>query len=471
MVTEKFREKSALGASVVAVVSLLFTLGLSITACNGGGSGGSGGSGTTGGGTGGNGGTGNGGNGGTSGGIQYVNISGGTTGFQNPMDVAVDGAGNVWVTNNQGSSNPSSPQYNQSSLTELTKASGFSAAGALNVTGTSGELINSRMVAVDPSGNLWVTSRTSGDVVEFTKSSGYSANAAIAISGFDSPVGIAADSAGNIWVVDWGFRTLSELPYSAISAAGATAASIAAHSTSIGLGNSSWPTMVTVDPSGNVWVACLGSIFIQNGSVPGSIVELPAASNYSPSSLVNITGWDGQNVVPFDIAADASGNIWITGATLTTSGDVDTPVVSELTKASNFSPSSALNITGWNWSTTSGSTTQLTAPLGIALDGGGNVWLTVGQLSENSATKQVTGGGYVTELTKAGGYSFASAVNYSNSSAGFDIPAGIAIDGAGNVWVTNSGIWVSITTTAPVDQSASVTELVQAAVPVTTPLL
>ncbi|MHB1936069.1 MAG: NHL repeat-containing protein [Acidobacteriaceae bacterium] len=367
--------------------------------------------------------------------------------------------------------NPSSSsQSTQGGVTELTKASGFSAASAFNISGTSAEYNATKIVAIDPSGNVWLTNGLSGDVVELTKASGYSAAAAIEISGFADPSGIAADPAGDIWIADWGpSGVVWELPYSAISAPGATGASIAAQA--IGIGGFSFASMVAVDPSGNVWVTNLGTMFLQQGSIPGSIVELTKASNYSPAGVVKITGWDGNNVVPFDIAADSSGNIWMTGATVTATGGIGTPLVTELTKASNYSPASAVNITGWETPSTTGSPTQVGAPLGIAIDGGGNVWLTVTGASLNTTTQQTTANYSIVELTKASNYSFSSAVNYSSSAAGFDIPMGIAIDGSGNVWVTESGVFVVGAEIQAVSQSASITELVQAAVPVTPPLL
>ncbi len=405
---------------------------------------------------------------GGSGSVQYVNISGGTTNFVNPLDVAVDGAGNVWFTNFVRSTPSSSSQSTQGGVTELTKASGFSAASAFNISGGSAEYDTTKIVAIDPSGNVWVTNGLSGDVVELTKTSGYSATAAIEVSGLDDPSGIAADPAGDIWIADWGSGMVWELPYSAISAPGATGASIAAQA--IGIGGFSFPSMVTVDPSGNVWVTNLGTMFLQQGTIPGSIVELTKASNYSPAGIVKITGWDGNDVVPFDIAADSSGNIWMTGATLTASGGIGTPVVTELTKSSNYSPASAVNITGWETLSTTGSPTQVNAPAGIAIDGGGNVWLTVSGFSLNTTTQQATQTGGIVELTKASNYSFSSAVNYSSSAAGFDLPMGIAIDGSGNVWVAESGVFLVGAEIQAVSQSASITELVQAAVPVTTPL-
>jgi streptogramin lyase len=84
----------------------------------------------------------------------------------------------------------------------------------------------------------------------------------------------------------------------------------------------------------------------------------------------------------------------------------------------------------------------LNGPVGIGIDGAGNVWVanSIGALSEfNSSGTAISG---------SNGYEAAS----------LDSPVALAIDGSGNVWVTNF------------DASAGVTEFVGAAAPVVTPM-
>jgi len=80
-------------------------------------------------------------------------------GLTAPNGVAVDGGGNVWVTNFHGDS-----------LTELEGASGNSPGTAISPSsgfGTDGSLVSPFGVAVDESGNLWVSNQGGNTVTEF----------------------------------------------------------------------------------------------------------------------------------------------------------------------------------------------------------------------------------------------------------------------------------------------------------------
>jgi hypothetical protein len=139
---------------------------------------------------------------------------------------------------------------------------------------------------------------------------------------------------------------------------------------------------------------------------------------------------------PAGIAADGSGNIWVTD-------DTSSGSVTEITSAavSNASCSSC------NTYNTSG---YFSSPVGIAADGSSNIWVT-----NNS-------GNSVTEITstaiKNASCSF-SCTTFSNSSTSyFSSPLGIVADGSGNIWVTNdtsSGSVTEITSTATSCSSSS----------------
>lgn len=181
-----------------AAFLLLCFMGFGLIACGGSASsaGGSG-SGTTGTGS-----------GGGSGNALSVNITGGNTAFSGPLGIGVDGSGNVWVVN-------SGPNFGNS-VTELTKASNFSPSSAVNISGGTTGFEASKFLAIDGSGNIWVTNGLqSNSVTELTKASGYLAASALNIPGFDGTGGIAVDQAGNIWVPSFYRDALIELPYAA----------------------------------------------------------------------------------------------------------------------------------------------------------------------------------------------------------------------------------------------------------------
>ena len=57
-------------------------------------------------------------------------------------------------------------------------------------------------VAVDSSGNLFVTDYGQGEVLEESPSGGGDYSQSVVASGFSAPYGVAVDSSGNVFVAD-----------------------------------------------------------------------------------------------------------------------------------------------------------------------------------------------------------------------------------------------------------------------------
>jgi streptogramin lyase len=131
------------------------------------------------------------------GGAARVTPSGAATMFaccSEPSGLAVDQAGNVWVSD-----------YLGSSLVELNS----SGTTVQTITGRGG-LASPESVAIDGSGNVWVTDYRADALSAFTgASSGGSSVALSPASGFgldaglDQPFGMAIDGSGNVWVASF----------------------------------------------------------------------------------------------------------------------------------------------------------------------------------------------------------------------------------------------------------------------------
>ncbi len=261
----------------------------------------------------------------------------------NPYGIAIDASGNVWVTNN-GSHN----------VTEL------SSTGA--TIGTYAVGTNPQGIAIDASGNVWVANNGSGTVTEL-RSTGATI---ITVTVGTNPHGIAIDASGNVWVTNsspnGGSGTVTELS--------STGTPIGTYAVGIN------PFGIAIDASGNVWVV--------NGN-NNDVTKL------SPTGAPIGTYAVGGN--PYGIAIDASGNVWVTNS--------GTNNVTELSPAG----------------TPIGTYPAGSAPQGIAIDASGNVWV-------------ANTGSPVTELSSTG----APIGTYAVGTLSF----GIAIDASGNVWVANN---------------------------------
>ena len=136
-----------------------------------------------------------------------VNFTGG--GLSQPSAVAVDASGNIWVSN----------QATPGGVQATGRVSKLNHLGVpANSTGyTGGGLILGQNVAVDNSGNVWVGSTTltasTNNLSEFNGTTGAAISGASGFTGggLNNPIGLAIDQSGNVWTANDG--TFVTLPF------------------------------------------------------------------------------------------------------------------------------------------------------------------------------------------------------------------------------------------------------------------
>ncbi len=317
---------------------------------------------------------------------------------------------------------------------------------------TSAKLHGPVDTAFDASGNLWVVDFTNNRVLEFAKGTGFvngevasvvigqasfTADTEVANqSGLYGPYAIAFDSSGNLWVADeYNNRVLEfAYPFSNHEAASvvigqASFTSNTAATTSTGL---SLPSGLAFDPSGNLWVADysnnrvleypLGTGFT-NGETASVVIG--QASFTSSSHTLNSTGLE----LPVIIKFDDSGNLWV----------ADYGYDRVLEYAHPFSNHEAASVVIGEASFTSvtfvTNSTNLNGPEGLAFDSGNNLWVADGAhdrvlefaypFSNHEAASIVIGqASFTTE-------------SYDTTSTTLHVPAGLAFDSFGNLWVAD----------------------------------
>ena len=140
-------------------------------------------------------------------------------GLSQPSGVAVDATGNVWVSNSANSVSEFSPLG-----AALSPAGGY----------TGGSLSGPSAIAIDLAGDAWVTNLTGASV---TRIAPLGASATNFNSGnLNSPSSIAIDGSGNVWIGNSGNSTLS----------GLTSAGQPLPSTPISGGGISSPTAIAI---------------------------------------------------------------------------------------------------------------------------------------------------------------------------------------------------------------------------------
>lgn len=282
-------------------------------------------------------------------------------------DIAIDAQGNAWVANWTTIS-----ERNNWNVTKLSPL-GAVLSGPVGFTG--GGLRSPGKIAIDPSGNVWLTNLATVNWLTEFSSSG------VPITGptgyptpSPSPSGLAIDLLGNVWTGQG--TNLTEYNNSGtliLTTAGP------------------WQvTDVSVDPLGNVWTA-------------GSNADSGIAK-YSNTGTRLFSSATAPLTYASALATDYNGNAWYTGnATQSGTG------LSEVDPAGTFISSVPPSV-------------QSTGSA-LAVDAYGTVWLSV--TSSGGHLAQVNRDNVL--LSPAGGYTLPF---------GYPVNA-LAVDGSGDIWIIN----------------------------------
>jgi hypothetical protein len=312
-----------------------------------------------------------------------VSYTGG--GLNEPVPVAIDASGNVWLGNTNTGAN---------SVSEFSPA-GAPISGASGYTG--GGIVDPYSIAVDSSGNVW-TGNVTPDTLSELSNTGTPISGSSGYTGghLNAPYAIALDSFGNVWVVNNVGQSLSEF-----SSSGSPITVSSAY-TGGGLND---PVSLAVDGSGNVWVT--------DSVLGGALSEF----NSSGSPISSSAGYTGGGLNdPWGVAIDASNNVWATNQN------------SGANSVSKFN-SSGSAISGSSGYTGGG----LNVPEGIAIDGAGNIWVA------NRGSDNVTPPYPPSSISEfnSSGTAISPSTGYQ---AGLNLSLRVAIDGSGNVWTSNAAL-------------------------------
>lgn len=199
----------------------------------------------------------------------------GTNSF--PTGVAIDTDGSAWVVD-----------WGESFLSHLS-SSGQLLSGASGYTST--QLIDPVEAAIDANHYVWVTNgggntvtRVSPDGSQFTS-----------YTCCNGPQGLAIDQSGNVWVANYEGNSISEISSAGVvlSNGGFTSASL------------DDPQSVVIDGDGTVWICSYRG---------GSLTELAGSASTKPGAVLSPgsgLGADANLIETYAIAADASGNLWV----------------------------------------------------------------------------------------------------------------------------------------------------------------
>ena len=350
--------------------------------------------------------------------------------FYYPAGVAVDTSNNLYVAD---SSNYTIRKISPAGAV-TTLAGSPTLSGTNNGVGSAAMFNAPNGVAVDRSNNVYVADTSNHTIRKITPAGDVSTMAGLAgVSGtnngtgsaarFYNPFGLTVDTNGNVYVADTYNHTIRKIT----PAGGVTnlAGLPTVSGTNNGTGSAAkfnYPTGVTVDNSGNVYVADYLNDTIRKVSPTGIVTNMAGAAGIS--GYTNGTGSAARFNQPSGVAVDGSGNIFI--------ADYLNNLIRKMTPLAAVTDYAGVG-GGLGTNDGVGRAARFNYPAGVAVDTNHNLY--VADLA-NDTIRKITPAGVVATLAGLAGTS--GTANGTGSSARFYQPFGVAVDTNGNVFVADT---------------------------------
>jgi sugar lactone lactonase YvrE len=361
-------------------------------------------------------------------------------GLDNPAALAFDGAGNLYIANDNyiGSGATTAltivPATDGIVFNQSVTANDATALDA--ATGVADPL----GIAFDSAGNLYVPNSAANTVTVVPKSSGtlfgqsVSAGAATPLSaaaGLVGPWGLAFDSAGNLYISNFGNNTVTVVPKSSGTLFGQSVTANTATVLVAATGLDS-PTGLAFDSAGDLFIAnraaALTIVPKSSGTVFGRSVTANTATAMAWTGFINPTG----------LAFDSAGNLFLT---VDNSASASYPTTGVSVIAQRSGTLFGESVTA-NTATVLNMAGGLENPIGLVFDSAGDLYIAD---NENNT---------IVVVPKSSGTVFGQSVTADvattlNAAAGLNSPGGVAVDSADDLYVAGGNVLDEVIAAAP----------------------
>jgi hypothetical protein len=351
---------------------------------------------------------------GTSGAWGNVDGTGAAANFAYPRSTDVDASGNIYVAD--------ADNYCIRKITSagaVTTFAGSSAKyGTTDGTGAAAGFRNPQGIAIDSTGNIYVADSsnntirkvtTNGVVTTFAGTAGASGttDGTGVAARFAGPIGLTLDSTGNLYVADTSNHTIRKITSAGVVTTFAGGAGLTGTTNGTGTAARFYnPFGVTIDSSGNLFVADAANYTIRKITPAGAVTTFAGGAGVSGST--DGTGTAARFNYPYSLTIDGSANLYV--------ADTYNHTIRKITSAGVVT-TLAGSAGSYGSTDGTGSAARFLNPSGITIDSSGNLYVAD---QGNHTIRKVTPAGVVTTiLGKAGRVgTFLGPTNSAQSSLG-----------------------------------------------------
>jgi len=315
-----------------------------------------------------------------------------------PDGIAVDSSNDIYIAD---SSNAVVRKVTPGGIISTVAGGGSAATTGGPATGFS--LDYPVCVAIDSSGNLYISDTNWGDVFKVTPSgtitifagnstTGFSGDGGLATSASLSwASGVATDSSGNVYIGDYNNYRLRVVnaagTISTIAGSGTGSFGNGGPATSAGV---NWPTGVALDSSGNLYVAETAGMMIRKVT-PGGTISTAAGAGTAGYTGDGGAATAAQLKNPQGVAVDSSGNLYL--------ADTSNNVIRKVTAAGTISTVAGTGAAGFSGDGGAATGARLNQPGSVAVDSAGNLYIAD---SVNYRIRKVTTDGRISTIAGNG---------------------------------------------------------------------
>jgi uncharacterized protein (TIGR03437 family) len=313
------------------------------------------------------------------------------------------------------------------------------AGGALpvNVPGTLASLGLLGGIATDSSGNVFFETPFSNVVLRWDASSGALTLAAgSGTEGFSGdggpatsaqlnwPTGVAVDSVGNLYIADTRNCRVREVSNGVITTvAGNGDCDFSGDNGPATNAHLNGAYGIAVDSAGNLYIADIGNNRIRK--VSNGVITTVAGNGTAGFSGDNGPATSAQLNGPFGVTVDSAGNLYITDYYNYRIRKISNGVITTVAGNGTY---------GFSGDNGPATAAELSAPTGLAVDSAGNLYIAD---NYNNCVRMVSNG-VITTVAGSGTTRGFGGDNGPASSAWLDGPWGVAVDSAGNLYISDT---------------------------------